>query len=278
VVVVIVVTGATGNVGAEVVSALARAGEPVRALVREAGRAVPDGVEPVVGDLNEPGSLRAPLEGANAVFLLSGYTDMPGLLDEIRSAGVERVVLLSGGGAAASNLDNAISRYQLASEDAVRASGVDWTILRPYAFMSNALRWLPELREGDVVRAPFAEVANAVVDPYDIAAVAATALRSGAHAGQVYRVSGPQSLRPADQLQILADRLGRELRLEPLSNEAARAEMLATTPAEYVDAFFTFYVDGAIDESEVLPTVRDVTGVPPRTFAQWVETHAGAFA
>jgi uncharacterized protein YbjT (DUF2867 family) len=274
---VLLVTGPTGNVGAELVSALARAGEPVRALVRELGRPVPDGVEPVVGDLNDPGSLRAALAATNAVFLLSGYSDMPGVLSEIRAAGVERVVLLSGGGAAASNLDNAISRYQLASEDAVRTSGVDWTILRPYAFMSNALRWLPELREGDVVRAPFADVANAVIDPYDIAAVAATALRSGEHAGRIYRVSGPQPLRPAEQLQILASGLGRELRLKPLSNEAARAEMLATTPAEYVDAFFTFYVDGAIDESEVLPTVQDVTGVAPRTFAQWVETHAAAF-
>jgi uncharacterized protein YbjT (DUF2867 family) len=181
-------------------------------------------------------------------------------------------------GAAATNLDNAISRYQLASEDAVRASGVDWTIVRPYAFMSNALRWLPQLREGDVVRAPFADVANAVVDPYDIAAVASVALTSGHHAGRIYRVSGPESLRPADQLQILAERLGRQLRLEPLSNDAARAEMLATTPVEYVDAFFTFYVDGAIDESEPLPTVQDVTRVPPRTFPEWVDAHADAFA
>ena len=274
----IVVTGATGNVGAELVSTLARAGQGVRALVRESGRPVPDGVEPVMGDLNEPESLRPGLLGADAVFLLSGYRDMAGLLAEVRTAGVERVVLLSGGGAAATNLDNAISRYQLASEDAVRASGVDWTIVRPYAFMSNALRWLPELREGDVVRAPFADVANAVIDPYDIAAVAAVALTSGEHAGRIYRVSGPQSLRPADQLQILAERLGRPLRLEPLSNDAARAEMLATTPAEYVDAFFTFYVDGAIDESEVLPTVQDVTGVPPRTFPEWVDAHADAFA
>ncbi len=129
-----------------------------------------------------------------------------------------------------------------------------------------------------MVRAPFADVANAVIDPYDIAAVAAVALTSDGHAGLIYRVSGPQSLRPADQLQILAGRLGRQLRLEPLSNEAARAEMLATTPAEYVDAFFTFYVDGAIDESGVLPTVHDVTGVPPRTFPQWFDAHADAFA
>ena len=217
----IVVTGATGNVGAALVSTLARAGQGVRALVRESGRPVPDGVEPVMGDLNEPESLRPGLLGAHAVFLLSGYRDMAGLLAEVRTAGVERVVLLSGGGAAATNLDNAISRYQLASEAAVRASGVDWTIVRPYAFMSNALRWLPQLREGDVVRAPFADVANAVIDPYDIAAVAAVALTSGEHAGRIYRVSGPQSLRPADQLQILAEQLGRDLRLEPMSNHAA---------------------------------------------------------
>ncbi len=262
----IVVTGATGNVGGELVAALTRVGEPVRALARGPADSIGEGVERAIGDLNEPQSLRPALRGASAVFLLSGYADMAGLLEETRRAGIERVVLLSGGGAAATDLENAISRYQLASEAAVRASGLDWTILRPYAFMSNTLRWIPQLRAGDVVRVPFAEVANAVIDPYDIAAVAAAALVSSEHAGRIYRLSGPEALVPADQLRILAGRLERDLRIEPQPNDAARAEMLATTPAEYVEAFFSFYVDGTIDESQVLPSVHDITGAPPHTF------------
>jgi uncharacterized protein YbjT (DUF2867 family) len=273
----ILISGATGNVGAELVAALVRAGEPVRALVRNPGTALADGVEPAVGDLNEPASVTPALRGANAVFLLSGYRDMAGLLAEIRLAGVERVVLLSGGAAAATDVDNAVSRYMIVSEDAVRASGIEWTIVRPYAFMSNALRWVPELSAGDVLRAPFAGVANAAIDPSDIAAVAALGLISGDHAGAVYRLSGPEAMRPADQLRVLAERLGRDLRLEPLSDEEARAQMLTTTPVEYVEAFFSFYVDGTIDESPVLPTVTELTGAPPRTFVQWTDAHIDAF-
>jgi hypothetical protein len=76
------------------------------------------------------------------------------------------------------------------SESAVRDSGVPWTILRPSAFMSNALRWLPQLNAGDVVRAAFASVQTATVDPYDIAAVAAQALRRQEHEGRVYQITG----------------------------------------------------------------------------------------
>lgn len=273
----ILVNGATGNVGGELAAVLAKGGEPVRALVRQPGRSLPGQVEQVTGDLNEPASLRPALQNVRAVFLLSGYADMPGLLDEVRSAGVERVVLMSGSGAGASNTDNAISRYQLSSEEAVRSSGVDWTIVRPCAFMSNALGWRPQLQAGDVVKAPFADVANAVVDPYDIAAVVAVALTANDPAGQIYRVSGPEALKPAGQLHVLAERLRRDLRLEPLSNQAAREQMLATTPPEYADAFFSFYVDGTLDESQVLPTVQEVTGRPPRTFEQWADAHLDAF-
>jgi hypothetical protein len=71
--------------------------------------------------------------------------------------------------------------------------------------------------------------------------------------------------------------VGRDLRFEALTDEEARAEMSATTPAKYVDAFFDFYVGGALDESKVLPTVQEVTGRPPRTFTQWVSARADAF-
>ena len=76
---------------------------------------------------------------------------------------------------------------------------------------------------------------------------------------------------------MLADALGRELRFEPLSNDEARAEMSRTMPSEYVDAFVKFWVDGEIDESDVLPTVEEVTGRPPRTFEEWANEHIEAF-
>jgi len=272
------VSGATGNVGSELAAALAGAGEPVRALVRDPDAVVlPDGAEAVTGDLNHPETLAKALTGVDAVFLLPGYADMPGLLARARDAGVARVVLLSGGSAGSGDLTNAVSRYMIESERAVRASGLPWTIVRPRAFMSNALRWLPQLTAGDEVRVQFPGVRAAVIDPYDIAAVAARALTSGDHEGRTYEVSGPEALLPRDQVAVLGEVLGRDLRCVELSDEETRAELTASMPAAYVDAFFDFYVTGTLDESPVEPTVQQVTGRPPRTFAQWARAHAGDF-
>jgi uncharacterized protein YbjT (DUF2867 family) len=272
------VTGATGNVGAEVVRALVAAAQEVRALARsDKPSGLPAGVEAVAGDLNRPTSLAEALAGVRGVFLLPGYEDMEGVLAEVRGAGVERVVLLSGSSAGSGDTSNAVSAYMIRSEAAVRESGVPFTILRPFAFMSNALRWRDQLRAGDVVREPFADVAVAVLDPADIGAVAATALLADGHEGAIHVLSGPQALRPADRVDILGAALGRELRLEALSDDEARAQMSAQMPIEYVDAFFDFYVDGSLDESRVQPTVREVLGREPRTFEQWAAAHADAF-
>jgi uncharacterized protein YbjT (DUF2867 family) len=275
----ILVTGATGNAGGAVARALLDAGEPVRALVRcEADRArLPMGVDAVTGDLGEPGTLRAFLRDVRAVFLLSGYRDIARALAETRKAGVERVVLLSSSAAPDGDLSNAIARCHIVAEHAVRESGVPFTFIQPNAFMSNTFRWIPQLREGDVIRAPFARVRAAIIDPDDVGAVAALALTSTEHEGRAYRLSGPESLLPADCVAVLADVLGRELRLEAQTDAEARVEMSATMPPDYVEAFFRFYADGDLDESTVLTTVRDLTGRRPRRFEQWAIAHADLF-
>ncbi|WP_279582513.1 NmrA family NAD(P)-binding protein [Fodinicola feengrottensis] len=264
----VVIAGATGNVGSEVLRAVLAAGGKARGLVR-AEKQLPEGAEVAIGDLNDPASLADAFQGATAAFLLSGYADMTGLLAAVQRAGLERVVLLSGGSAELGDLSNAVSAYMVRSEVAVRESGVPFTILRPSMFMTNTLDWLPQLRESDVVRAAFPDVAAAVLDPADIGAVAATALLNTGHENRTYRLTGPEALTPADRVRILAGILGRDLRFEGLSNEAARAQMTAAMPVEYVDAFFSFYVDGTLDESPVLPTVTDILGRPPRTFREW---------
>ena len=275
----VVVTGASGNVGLEVVAALLDAGHDVRAVVRSTGRGEwPDGVDVFVGDLNQPVSLRPAWSGAQAAFILPGYPAM--LLADARAAGVQRVVQLSGSSAEDATSNNVITRYMTTSERNVRGSGIAFTILRPCAFMSNTLQWVAQLRAGDIVRAPFADVAAAVIDPYDIGRVAAVVATAAddRHDGQVYRLSGPAALRPADRVAILADVLGRPLRFEAQPNPEAYAELSAQMPIEYVDAFFDFYVKGTIDESVLHPTVAQLTGKPPRPFHAWAQTHAASFA
>lgn len=269
----ILVTGATGNVGGALVRALAESGTAVRALVRREVDDLPAAL--ALGDLNDPSSVAAALPGVRGVFLLSGYDRMDETLAHIRAAGVSKVVLLSASAAETGLRDNAVAAYHLASEEMVRESGVEWTILRPRTFMVNTLQWIPQVRAGDVVRAAFPSVRVAAVDPADIGAVAARAF-SG-YAGQVLPITGPESLTPGDRVRILGEVLGRDLTFVGLSDEEAWAEMSASMPEKYAKAFYSFFADGTLDESAVLPTVEQVTGRPPRTFAQWCAANAAAF-
>ncbi|WP_225850012.1 NAD(P)H-binding protein [Streptomyces sp. HPF1205] len=274
----ILVTGASGHVGGELVRRLAEEGRPARAMVREPQRyAAPAGVEVVAGDLNRPDGLGPALEGVTGVFLLPGFADMPGLLERVREAGVAHVVLLTSRSVVGGKPDNAVVRMHLDSEAAVRASGTGWTVLRPSGFMSNTFQWREQIHAGDVIREPFAGVPIAVIDPYDIAAVAAAVLGRPEHYGQAYSLSGPEALLPEERAAVLADVLGLPLRFEGRPDDEARAEMSATMPAPYVDAFFRFFADGEFDDAPVLPTVEDLTGRPPRTFREWATAHAAEF-
>jgi uncharacterized protein YbjT (DUF2867 family) len=266
-------------VGAGIVRAVVAAGEPVRALSRSGATAgLPQGAEAVAGDLNRPETVRDALDGVRALFLMPGYEGQRAILADARAAGVERVVLLSGKSAEVDD-DNAVTRYMRAAEDAVRASGLAWTFLRPVSFMANALSLADQIRKGDEVRVPFPGVRTADIDPYDIAQVAARALLSPEpeHEGRAYTLTGPQSLLPGDRVAVLGEVLGRELRTVGLTDEEARVAMGAAFPAPYAEAFLRFFADGILDESQVLPTVEEVTGQAPRTFREWALEHADKF-
>ncbi len=240
---------------------------------------MPAGVEVVQGDLELPESLTPALRGADSAFLLGAWSDMPGLLERVADASVGHVVLLTSRCVIGGRPDNAITRMWLDSEAAVRESGVPWTFLHPSSYASNALRWLPQLREGDLIRAPWGDLAPALIDPADIAAVAAAVLGDPAgHTGRAHELSGPEPLTPGDQVAILARVLERPLRYEAVPDAQARAEMAGNTPEPFIDAFFRFYSDGEFDDARVVGTVEELTGRAPRRFNEWARDHAGAFA
>jgi uncharacterized protein YbjT (DUF2867 family) len=268
------VTAATGNIGSAVVGALLERDERVRAVSRSEME-WPAGVEGVVGDLDDPDGLRDAAAGVRGVFLMSGYSSEAGLLDALPLDA--RVVLLSSGSVPGGSPQNAVTRYHEESEQAVKASGRSWTMLQPNSFMANALRWKPQLDAGDAVRLPFAGVPIALIDPADVGAVGAAALTDDRHAERSYRLSGPEALLPESQVAILAAGLGRRLVFEPQSDEEARRQMQTQMPDEYVDAFFAFFVDGTLDETTVWPTVEEVLGRPPGTFAAWTRRNAHRF-
>jgi uncharacterized protein YbjT (DUF2867 family) len=280
----ILVTGATGHVGAELVSQLADQHQPVRAMTRRPhAMNAPPGVEVVCGDCDDPAGLDAAFEGADRAFLMTaqatGSAEYPthtvALVEAAQRAGVQHLVQLSvysGGGGG-----DVIGAWAGQVEDAVTGSGVDWTLLRPGRFMSNALHWAPMIRRGDTVTSPFADRATASIDPADIAAVALVALTTDAHRNAAYQLSGPQLLTPVEELGILAETLGRPLRLVEPPIEDVRAGMLAAgTPAAVVDAIMARTLGD--DGKEVLATVARILGRPPATFADWARAHAGLFS
>ncbi|SFP84565.1 SDR family oxidoreductase [Amycolatopsis rubida] len=276
----ILVTGATGSVGQHVVARLAAEGHPVRALTRKPDQAVfPQGVEVAGGDLATPASLVPALAGVEAVYLLAMGDSPAELLDTIKQAGVRRVVLLSVGFIDDSSevQPNAIAATHWAFEQAVRSAGVQWTFLRPDEFAGNALQWAPQIQEGDVVRAPYSQAHTAPIHELDVAEVAARALVDEAHAGASYHLTGPESLTHADQVRLIGETIGRELRFEETPAEQWRERMTQFIPAAIVDSLLNTLAAAVDHPAEVSDVVEKVTGHSARGFAEWARDHAADF-
>lgn len=277
----IVVTGATGNVGRPLTQALAEAGEQVTGVSRGAA-AVPHGVRHATADMAEPTSLKPVLEGAKALFLLlSGDLHAPearpaDLIDVAASCGVRRVVLLSSQGVATRPLGP--TRVAMRGlEDALRASGLDWAVLRPGGFASNALGWTESVRTQKTVAAPFGDVGVPVIDPADIAEVAAACLLEERHTGGVYELTGPEVITPRQQAETIAAALGSPVRFDELTRDEAKAAMTRFVPAELADDTLDIISAPNPAELRISPDVQRVLGRAPRPFDAWVARNIAAF-
>jgi uncharacterized protein YbjT (DUF2867 family) len=274
----IVVTGGTGRVGQQVVAQLTERNLKVRVVSRRPGQPRA-GMETAAADLADPASLEPALRGADALFLLWPFTSaeltatLAPQVAKLAARHVARIVYLSAQPAA-----ERPGSFWALTERAIEDSGAAWTFLRPVGFASNTLMWADQIRAGDVVRWPFGAAARSLIDERDIAAVAVRALTGDGHAGSRYLLSGPAVLTQAEQLAAIARALGRDLTWEELPRAQAQQALAAAwgDPGFAASALDTW--ERFVTHPEVVTsTVRDLTGVPARTFADWAAANAGAF-
>ena len=274
----ILITGATGHIGSELIAALlpAQAGH-IRVLTRNPDAVFPDGTQKIVADLGDS-DLAPVLDGVHAVFLLTDGLNIAAhdhrLIDAALQAGVERIVKLSVRSVGHDATDP-ITTWHRAGEEAIRDSGIGWTFLRPTALMSNALNWAPMIAADQVVHAPFAAGRAAVVDPADIAAVAAASLTDDGHNHRVYALTGPEPLSPTDQVAILSQVLGRDLHYAETDPADTLAQMVSYgMPEELAHAIIEMFRSTLKPyNSEPTGDITEVTSRPARSFTDWAQAH-----
>ncbi|MFJ6808935.1 SDR family oxidoreductase [Streptomyces anulatus] len=284
-----VVTGATGTLGRHVVDGLLSSGRPVRAVSRQPRRsALPSAVEVLAGDLHEPSTLGTAFEGARALVLIAVPDSAVEVVACARAAGIEHIVVVSSAAVTAGH----DTTYNLPVERAVRASGLDWSIVRPGEFATNALLiWGPSIRSGRRVVEPFPDQAGNPIHEQDIADVVVADLLDPDRRGRVDTIIGPDTLTKREQVARIAAAVGDDITLDEVTPEQAlrfyrEQGGFAADNADWLYGLTSYDgVEGVTDEPrEANPasdsaylTLAEVLGRPARSYAQWARDHAFDF-
>ncbi len=279
----ILVIGGTGTIGRQVLSQLAAKGEQVRALARNPDAAhLPVQVEVMRGDLTLPETLDACLDGIDTVFLVwtAPATAVVPALERITKQ-ARRIVFLSAPIKTQHPLfqqPNLLRTMFEQIERLIESSGRHWTFVRPGMFAANALSWwAPQIRASDVVRWPYLAAPTAPIDERDIAAVAVRALCEDGHAGAEYVLTGPQSLSQLEQISKIGSVIGRSLRIEEMTPDEARRELLRIGPLPAVNMLLSAWAAAVGQPAHVTSTVAEITGRPARTLVEWTTQNAAEF-
>ena len=279
----ILVTAATGNIGRELTRELDAVGADFRILVRDPARAagLPERAERAVGDLGDPATLAPAFDGVDKLFLLTqgtGTDHATAAIDAARAAGVRHIVLLSSAHVLLDPVP-AMARWHHQREEAVRAGGIPATFLRPGAFMTNTLDWLPTIRKEGFVLDPTGPGRFAPIDPADTAAVAALALTEDGHQDKGYTLTGDELFTVAEQVRIIAETIGRDIEVREAATpaEVVRSRFPHGAPQALADALTEGFTRMRADTVGLrTDTVRQLLGRRPRTFADWCARNAEA--
>ena len=282
----ILVIGATGNVGGGLVPALLEKGASVRALVRDESKArgLWDGsVEIAVGDLARPESLNAAFEGVSRVFLLTAGTEdqvemARNAIDAARRSGSPHIVRMSAF-VPEPALDTILGRQHAEIEQELKSSGLTYTILRPTFFFQNTMMAAQTVASDGVVYIPFGDGSAGMIDVRDIVDVAVTVLTTRGHEGRTYTLTGPASISFHDVASGLSKALGREVSYVPVPVEAGVQAMVGMGISEYVantfgEIFPNFAANGA---DRATGDVKKVTGHEARSYETFARDFAGVF-
>jgi uncharacterized protein YbjT (DUF2867 family) len=278
----ILVTGATGNVGSALVDVLVGDGVDVIAVTRNPDTAnLPAGAQVVAGDPSQPATLSDALRDVEALFINPAATGdaLPELLALAKERGVQRVVLLSGSAVEHGDPDDFLVKMFQRVESVVELSGLPYTFLRPGDFASNALGWAPQVSALGIVHGAYAESSSAPVHEYDIAAVAALALTDPSHTGKSYVLTGPTALTQRERVAIIGQALGRETHFQEIPAPAAHAAMVSHGfPPPVVDSMLKYQAAAVAEPAPTTTTVEELLGRPALTFAEWAVDNTAAFA
>ncbi|MBT2481935.1 NAD(P)H-binding protein [Streptomyces sp. ISL-94] len=269
----LLVTGGRGAVARGLSALLAARGIPHRLGSRE-----PDRSDTVRCDLSDPTTFPGALAGVRSVFLYAEASAIDAFVKEAVSAGVEHVVLLSSSSVLAPTAaDSPLSASHLAVEQALSASPLRTTLLRPGSFASNALGWAWSLKSGRPVHLPYPGAYCDPVHEADLAEAAFAVLTDPALGGRTYTLTGPQALTFATQLSILGQVLGRPIPFEAVTAEQWKSEVDGYIPGPYAEALLDFWASSDGLPLGLTDAVEQLTGHPARTFETWVKDHADAF-
>jgi uncharacterized protein YbjT (DUF2867 family) len=277
----ILVTGARGNIGSRLVTALAAAGRPVRGSARDATTLrLPAGAEAAELDLTAPGPAVADaLRDVEAVFLYPVRGSISNFLEAAAKAGVCYLVLLSSPAAyEAGEFDRPIGLVHRAVEQAVADSGLRHTVLYPSWLATNAQRdWADQIRTTGRVAMAFADASVTPIHPDDIAQVAADLLTRDTHRARMQILTGPQPLRLRDAVATIGDVLGVELPVDDLTRDQALDREQGGIPRPILETLLDVAAANIGQTAPVTNTVERITGHPARSFRAWMETHRTAF-